>query len=99
MQYATYYWLIFNGVMALVTLLIIAISPNQKIWSRFLMISLVTALGLRYLYWRISSTLDSSNILAVFLSLFLLFFETFIVISNSFQTLLVIGIRCRNSES
>ena len=80
-------------------LLVINICPHQKRWSRLIVVSILIALAVRYLFWRVLSKLDTSTLIVALLSLLLLLVEVFTIISNSFQTLLILGINSRELQA
>jgi cellulose synthase (UDP-forming) len=99
MSSAYFSGLTLNLLTAFSLLFIINICPNQKRWSRLIVVTILLALAVRYVLWRISSTLDTSTLIVAILSLFLLVAELFTIISDSFQTLLVLKIKSRKKHS
>lgn len=91
-------WLTLNLLTAFSILIVINICPQHKNWSRLIVVTILISLAVRYLFWRISSTLDTSTLIVACLSLLLLIAEVFTIISDSFQTLLVLGIKSRTLQ-
>lgn len=87
-----------NITLFIVILLVMTFSPEQKKWSQIIIISLILILSIRYIIWRLSNSLNMDNYLNLFFSLLLLAMEMFIIISNTFQMLLIATIRNKSQE-
>ncbi|MGH2415690.1 MAG: glycosyltransferase family 2 protein, partial [Microcystaceae cyanobacterium] len=85
------FWLIAQVVMKL--------SPQPKSWSRFVIISILLALTMRYVVWRSLSTLNLSNPLDGVFSLLLFFMEMVVVLGITIQLFLMLTIKDRQLEA
>ena len=73
-------------------------SPEPNPWSRFIVISILLYLTVRYIQWRSLSTLNLSNPLNGTLSIALFVFEMFALFSSSLQLFLMLKVKDRRRE-
>jgi cellulose synthase (UDP-forming) len=78
---------------------IIKLSPQPKVWSRTIVIAILLALTIRYLLWRVLSSLNLSNPLDGIFSLLLLFMEALVIAGGSIQLYLMLGMKDRSREA
>jgi cellulose synthase (UDP-forming) len=78
---------------------IIKLSPQPKVWSRSIVIWILLALTVRYLLWRVLSSLNLSNPLDGIFSLLLLFMEAIVIAGGSIQLYLMLGVKDRSREA
>lgn len=79
--------------------LTIFLSPQQKKWSRNIIIFISLFFLVRYFIWRIFSTLNFQDYLNIFFSISLLIIEIIFIISPFFQTILTLKINSRKTKA
>ena len=92
---------LFFPTLVLVTTVFTAtkLSPRPKLWSRTIIIAIVSALMIRYILWRLLSTLNLSDPVNGTFSLGLLLLEVFIWISGSIRLWLVLNMKDRSRQA
>jgi cellulose synthase (UDP-forming) len=80
-------------------LLIMRISPQPRIWSRRAVVGILIFLTLRYIVWRILSTLNLIDPLNGVFSLGLLAFEMLVLLGSTIQLFLMLNIKDRKREA
>jgi cellulose synthase (UDP-forming) len=78
---------------------VMKLSPQPKTWSRAIIISILLALTIRYIFWRSLSTLNLSNPLDGVFTLALLFLEMMVIAGGTIQLYLMLGITDRRSQA
>lgn len=86
-------------IFSFISILIIKLSPQPQTWSRTLIIAIYIALTLRYLLWRIFSTLNLTDPLNGVFSLGLLISELLITFAGILQLYLSLLIKDRKPEA
>lgn len=94
-----YQLLIPTATLLIFSQIIIKLSPRPQPWSRIIIVSLILAITLRYLLWRILETLNFSTILNGLFSLLLLGTEIIILGVSMMQLVLVLTIKDRRKEA
>nr|WP_238718098.1 cellulose synthase catalytic subunit [Petrachloros mirabilis] len=96
MVYNLWFWtvLLWLGVIA-----ITKVSPQPQVWSRWLVVGILLVLTLRYLAWRIFSTLNLAAPLTGLLSMGLFGLEGLTLISALIQLTLLLRVRERTPEA
>jgi cellulose synthase (UDP-forming) len=93
-----YYLLIPTLFIVFTVLLITKISPEQQIWSRFLVVLILLTLMGRYILWRFLVSLNFNSPLNCLFSLLLLFVELYFISRTAFQAFLLLKIKDRREE-
>lgn len=93
-----YLWLPTVGLFFAV-LLITKISPEQKPWSRLVVVLILLGLIGRYLLWRSLASLNLNTPLNGFFSLFLLIVELYFTFRIGFQAFLLLQFKDRREEA
>jgi cellulose synthase (UDP-forming) len=86
-------------ILLLLALIVMRISPQPRTWSRWMVVSIVLVLTLRYLLWRSLSTLNLSDPRNGVFSLGLFFLEMLMLVSGIIQLLLMLRVRDRRREA
>ncbi|MGK7953565.1 MAG: glycosyltransferase [Xenococcaceae cyanobacterium] len=94
-----YYLLLPTILLFLVAQTIMKVSPQPKTWSRRLVVSIVLILTIRYLAWRILSTLNFSNPIDGVFSLTLLLMELLAMSGSILQLLMMFNVKERHREA
>ena len=94
-----YFLLAPTAVLCLISLVVVKTSPQPRIWSRVVVVSIILALTIRYLLWRSLFTLNLSNPLDGVFSLGLFFMELLVILSNSFELYLILKVKHRHREA
>ncbi len=82
-----------------ITWIVMKLSPQQKTWSRVIMVSILLALTIRYLLWRSLSTLNLDTPLNGIFSIALLGMELLFIFSSCVQLYLVLKIKDRRRQA
>jgi cellulose synthase (UDP-forming) len=82
-----------------VVLVITKVSPEPRPWSRFIVISILLILTVRYVQWRSLSTLNLSTPLDGIFSISLFALEMFVLFSSTLQLFLMLKVRNRQRET
>ncbi|MGB8691273.1 MAG: glycosyltransferase, partial [Microcoleus sp.] len=93
-----YLWLP-TAVLFLAVLLIAKISPEQKPWSRLVVVLILLGLMGRYLLWRSLASLNLNTSLNGFFSLLLLIVELYFTFRIGFQAFLLLQFKDRREEA
>jgi cellulose synthase (UDP-forming) len=80
-------------------LVVIKISPQPRVWSRWLVIGMLIFLTGRYLVWRTFTTLNLATPLNGVFSLGLFFLEMIILVSSTIQLILTLNVKDRRREA
>ncbi len=80
-------------------LVVIKISPQPRVWSRWLVIGMLIFLTGRYLAWRVFTTLNVATPLNGVFSLGLFFLEMIILLSSTIQLFLMLNVKDRRREA
>ncbi|BAZ09143.1 cellulose synthase (UDP-forming) [Calothrix sp. NIES-4071] len=96
---AVKYLLVPTVAVFIALLLVKKISPQPRVWSRWLVIGMLIFLTGRYLTWRIFTTLNVSTPLNGVFSLGLFFLEMIILISSTIQLFLMLSVKDRRQEA
>ncbi len=86
-------------ILWIITNIIIKLSPQQKSWSRRLIVIILIGLSLRYLYWRSLSTLNLSNFTNGLFSIILLAIELLFTSGTILQLYLMLNIKSRHYQA
>ncbi|ACB50354.1 UDP-glucose-beta-D-glucan glucosyltransferase [Crocosphaera subtropica ATCC 51142] len=86
-------------LLVILTQIIMKLSPHPKSWSRGLIITILIALTLRYLYWRSLSTLNLSNLTNSIFSLLLLGIELIFTFGTLLQLYLTLNVKNRSHQA
>lgn len=86
-------------ILLVVALTVIWVSPQPRNWSRWIVVSILLTLTIRYILWRSLSTLNLSNPRNGVFSLGLFFLEMLVVLSSSIQLFLMLRVRDRRREA
>lgn len=86
-------------VLFLLVLIVMRVSPQPRVWSRFVVVGILLALTLRYLLWRSLSTLNVSTPLDGVFSIGLFLLELLMLISSTIQLFLMLRVRDRRREA
>ena len=78
---------------------VMALSPNPTSWSRPLVTSLVGIMLIRYLLWRVFSTLNLADPLSGIFSIALLLMELVVIFSTVIQLYLLLQVKFRNRDA
>ncbi len=82
-----------------ITQTVIKISPQQKSWSRVMIIGVLFLFIIRYLLWRSLFTLNFSSPLNGLFSLLLYGMELLLIFSFGFQLILLLKVKTRHHEA
>ncbi|MGL4882647.1 MAG: glycosyltransferase, partial [Waterburya sp.] len=82
----------------ILVLIITKVSPKPRAWSRFIVISILLFLAVRYVEWRSLSTLNLSNPLEGIISIGLFVLEMLALFSSSLQLFLMLNFKDRQRE-
>ncbi|MDJ0597721.1 MAG: glycosyltransferase [Crocosphaera sp.] len=85
--------------LVILTQIIMKLSPDPKPWSRGLIVTILIALTLRYLYWRSLSSLNLSNPIDGIFSVGLLLMELLVVFTSLVQLYLLYYLKDRKQEA
>jgi cellulose synthase (UDP-forming) len=99
MDWSQSYLLVPTVILYLMAWVVTKISPQHRLWSRVIIVSILLAVTIRYVLWRSLSTLNLSNPLDGVFSLGLLFMELLIIFSYSFQLYLMLKVKDRRREA
>ncbi len=94
-----YYLLAPTILLFLSAQIIIKFSPQPKTWSRRIVVSILLLLTIRYLSWRVLSTLNLSNPIDGIFSLTLLLMELLAMSGSILQLLMMFNIKERHQEA
>ncbi|MGK7935623.1 MAG: glycosyltransferase [Xenococcaceae cyanobacterium] len=94
-----YYLLAPTILLFLSAQIIIKFSPQPKTWSRRIVVSILLILTIRYLSWRVLSTLNLSNPIDGIFSLTLLLMELLAMSGSILQLLMMFNIKERHQEA
>ncbi|MGL5081487.1 MAG: glycosyltransferase [Microcoleaceae cyanobacterium] len=86
-------------ILATVALVVVQVSPAPQPWSQALIVAILLALQIRYLTWRMFSSLNLADPLNGTLSLILLLLEVPIFLGGGIQLFLTIQSRQRKKEA
>ncbi|MGF1457415.1 MAG: glycosyltransferase [Leptolyngbyaceae cyanobacterium] len=98
MMIGHYFWF-WATALILVVWLIMRVSPTPQTWSRTVVVGILGLLTLRYLSWRLTSTLNLSTPLDGVFSLGLLALELLIVLNGLVQLFLLLRVRDRRQAA
>ncbi|MGF1535861.1 MAG: glycosyltransferase family 2 protein [Elainellaceae cyanobacterium] len=93
------YFLFWTVALMVVVFLIMRVSPRPTAWSRAVVVAILGALAIRYLFWRSLSTLNLSTPLNGVFSLGLFFLELLILSNGIIQLVLLLRARDRRSQA
>lgn len=93
------YLLVPTVMLFVLVLLVMKVSPQPRAWSRFIVVGILLALTLRYLLWRLLSTLNLDTPLDGVFSLGLLGLEMLMLTSGVIQLFLMLRVRDRRREA
>jgi cellulose synthase (UDP-forming) len=82
----------------ILVLIITKVSPKPRAWSRFIVISILLFLTVRYVQWRSLSTLNLSNPWEGTISISLFVLEMLALFSSSLQLFLMLKVKDRQRE-
>ncbi len=82
----------------ILVLIITKVSPKPRAWSRFIVISILLFLAIRYVQWRSLSTLNLSNPWEGTISISLFVLEMLALFSSSLQLFLMLKVKNRQRE-
>jgi len=88
-----------TAILVLLTLVIARLSPQPRTWSRLLVVAILLALTLRYVLWRMCSTLNLSDPLNGVFSLGLLIVEMLLLVGGTIQLFLLLRSRDRSHQA
>ncbi|MCC0175589.1 glycosyltransferase [Waterburya agarophytonicola K14] len=92
-------FLLLPSIIIFVAVFIITkISPQPKVWSRFITIAILLILTVRYIQWRSLSTLNLSNPLDGTFSIALFLLEIFVLFNSSLQLFLMVKVKDNQRE-
>ena len=94
-----YYLLAPTILLFLLAQVIIKVSPQPKTWSRRIVVSILLLLTIRYLSWRVLSTLNLSNPVDGIFSLTLLLMELLAMAGSILQLLMMFNIKERHQQA
>ncbi|MDJ0688833.1 MAG: glycosyltransferase [Xenococcaceae cyanobacterium MO_188.B32] len=94
-----YYLLAPTILIFLLAEIIIKVSPQPQKWSRRIVVSILLILIIRYLSWRVLSTLNLSNPIDGIFSLTLLLMELLAMAGSILQLLMMFNIKERDREA
>ena len=94
-----YYLLVPTAVLFLAAVAAMSISKQPRTWSRVIVVSILSALTIRYVLWRSLTTLNFSEPVNGLFSLGLFFLEMFGVAISAIQLYFIFGAKDRRSES
>ena len=94
-----YYLLAPTILLFLLAQIIIKVSPQPQKWSRRIVVSILLILIIRYLSWRVLSTLNLSNPIDGIFSLTLLLMELLAMAGSILQLLMMFNIKERDREA
>ena len=86
-------------VLFLTVLAVMKVSPQPRVWSRRLVVSILLILTLRYVLWRSLSTLNVGDPLNGLFSLLLFFLEILTLLTSSIQLFLMLNYKDRQQEA
>ncbi len=86
-------------VLFLIALGVMKVSPQPRTWSRVIVVSIMLALTIRYVLWRMLFTLNLDKPLIGVLTLGLFFMELLVIFSYSFQLYLMLKVKPRHREA
>ncbi|MBF2058483.1 MAG: glycosyltransferase [Cyanobacterium sp. T60_A2020_053] len=95
----SYFLFLPTVIVAIIVTITTKISPQQKLWSRWLMISILLLFMGRYLVWRCLSSLNLIDPVTGIFSLALLAIELFFVASPLLQNILMLKLKFRNHQA
>lgn len=99
-EFSNPYFLLFPTIILFsIVYTIMKLSPQPKPWSRTIVVCILLALTLRYILWRLFSTLNLSNPLDGIFSLALLFLEMMVIAGGTIQLYLMLNIKDRRREA
>ncbi|WP_448599942.1 glycosyltransferase [Thermoleptolyngbya sp.] len=93
------YLLVPTVALFLLVLGVMALSPRPRPWSRTIVVTILLVLTVRYVLWRVASTLNLNTPLNGVFSLGLLFLELLMLSSAIIQLALMLKVRDRRSEA
>ncbi|XGV99926.1 MAG: glycosyltransferase [Leptolyngbya sp. BL-A-14] len=94
-----HYLLAPTGILLLVVLVVMKLSPEPRRWSRTIVVGILLTLTIRYLAWRSFSTLNLSTPLTGFFSLALLLTEILVISNAATRLFLMLRERDRRHEA
>lgn len=80
-------------------LLVMKVSPQPRLWSRRLVVGILLVLTVRYILWRVLSTLNVADPLNGVFSLGLFFLELLMLVSGTIQLFLMLNVKERRREA
>jgi cellulose synthase (UDP-forming) len=86
-------------VLLVIALMVLKVSPQPQVWSRWLVVGILLALTGRYVLWRSLSTLNLSDPTNGIFSLGLFFLEMLMLGSGTIQLFLMLRVRDRKREA
>ena len=95
----TYYLLVPTAVLFLLAQGVMRLSPKPRTWSRVLVVLILLALMIRYLLWRVLTTLNLSDPLNGIFSLGLFLVEIVTIFSVSLQLYLNLKVKPRHQDA
>jgi cellulose synthase (UDP-forming) len=93
------YLLVPTVTLLLILLIVMRVSPQPRQWSRWLVVSILLFLTLRYVAWRALSTLNLGQPLTGTLSVLLLLLELLTLGSSTLQLILMLRVKDRRREA
>ncbi|MGD1908899.1 MAG: glycosyltransferase [Leptolyngbyaceae cyanobacterium] len=94
-----HYFLFWTAALMVMVWIIMAVSPTPTHWSRISMVAILAILTVRYLMWRLLSTLNLSNPLDGVFSLGLLTLELVVFSSTLIQLFLLLRVKDRRKAA
>lgn len=98
-NFTNQYLLIPTGVLVLIALAVMKISPQPQVWSRAVVVGIVLAITVRYVAWRSLCTLNLSDALNGIFSIGLFLLEMLMLLASSIQLYLTLKIKDRRWEA
>lgn len=80
-------------------LVVMKVSPQPRLWSRRLVVGILLVLTVRYVLWRVFSTLNVADPLNGVFSLGLFFLELLMLVSGTIQLFLMLNVKERRREA
>ena len=77
---------------------IVTLSPEPRIWSRFIAIAILLVLTFRYIQWRTLATLNLTNPIDGTFSIALFLLEIFVLFNSSLQLFLMVRVKDNRRE-
>lgn len=86
-------------ILLVIALVVMRVSPQPRSWSRWIVVSILLVLTVRYILWRSLSTLNLSDPRNGVFSLGLFFLEVLMLVSGTIQLFLMLRVRDRRREA